>query len=223
MATYAKSTTTKSKFIMSAYRHLESQDDPTLTVRALAAENGYSVAALYKHFESLEYLLVVASIKFIGEYLSEYARLLDGSKSPLQIYAEGWDVFIECAFGRPDIFHRIFWEIEQEDLEHAFIDYYRVFPPEDPELNAVQFSVLITNDDLRGRDRTLLGPLVKCGELDAEGLKFLSMSTELIVSGLLKRAIGASEEERDSLKRHCRELVSRNISQCTECARGSSE
>lgn len=218
MATYDKGNATKGKFIMSAYAHLESRDDDTLTVRALAAENGYSVAALYKHFESLEYLLAVASIKFIGEYLDEYAKLLDGSKSPLQVYAEGWEVFIECAFERPDIFHRLFWELDPEELEHAFIDFYRVFPPADPHINAIQFSVLITNDDMCARDRKLLDQLVMRGDMDAETARFLSMSSELIVAGLLRRAIGATDREIDELKRRCSWLVSHNVAQCVEGA-----
>lgn len=219
MATYDKGNATKGKFIMSAYAHLESRDDDTLTVRALAAENGYSVAALYKHFESLEQLLAVASIKFIGEYLDKYARLLDGSKSPMQVYAEGWEIFIDCAFERPDIFYRLFWELDPEELEHAFIDFYRAFPPADPHLNAIQFSVLITNDDMWERDRKLLNQLVMRGEMDAESVRFLSMSSELIASGLLRRAIGASDSKIGELKRRCSWLISHNIAQCTREAR----
>ena len=78
MASYAKGNTTKSRFILSAYKHIQDGDYEMLTVRALAQENGYSVAALYKHFESLKYLLVVASVKFIDEYMALYTDILDG-------------------------------------------------------------------------------------------------------------------------------------------------
>jgi AcrR family transcriptional regulator len=211
MGSYSKGDATKRKFIMSACKHLESHDESTLTVRSLSTENGYSVAALYKHFESLEYLLDVASVHFLEEYLDRYAGLLDGSKSPLQVYIEGWNLFIECAFVRPEIFYRIFWKTDQETLELAFIDYFRSFPAADPHMNAVQFSVLITSGDMRERDLMLLRPLITSGVMDMGNAEFLSTTNELIVSGLLWRATETGESGRAILQKLCSKLVVENV------------
>ena len=211
MGSYSKGDATKRKFIISACKHLESHDESTLTVRSLSAENGYSVAALYKHFESLDYLLDVASVHFLEDYLDRYADLLDGSKSPLQVYTEGWSLLIECAFKRPEIFYRIFWKTDQETLELAFIDYFKSFPAPDPQMNAVQFSVLITNGDMRERDLMLLRPLVTIGLMNQNNADFLSTTNELIVSGLLWRATMLDAAGRAELQETCARLVMENV------------
>ena len=65
MAVYAKGIETKKRFILSTYHKLLVQDSSEISVRKLAEENGCSIAALYKHFESLDYLIAVASIRFL--------------------------------------------------------------------------------------------------------------------------------------------------------------
>ena len=72
MAVYAKGIETKKRFILSTYHKLLVQDSSEISVRKLAEENGCSIAALYKHFESLDYLIAVASIRFLDEYMVEY-------------------------------------------------------------------------------------------------------------------------------------------------------
>ena len=212
MASYSKGLATKRKFVMSAFKHLESHDERTLTVRMLAAENGYSVAALYKHFESLDYLLDVASVHFLNNYLNSYADLLDGSKSPLQVYMDGWKLFIDCAFEHPDIFYRIFWRTDRETLEFAFTDYFRIFPSASPEMNSVQFGILMSNGDMRERDLALLAPLLNTNIITSADAEFLCTTNELIVSGLLWRAVRSDQSDRESLRDLCHKLIIENVS-----------
>lgn len=109
MAVYAKGFETKKKYIILTYKKLLEKKVSEVTIRELANEKGYSAPAIYNHFESLEYLIVVASVKFLDKYVYEYGRLLDRNADLLKSYLGGWRLFNHYAFERPDIYYRLFW------------------------------------------------------------------------------------------------------------------
>ena len=88
MAGYEKGNNTKRRLIMAMYRNLEKKDASEITVRELAKENGCSPAALYRHFDSLEYLIILGTIRFFSDYMEEYGQLMDaydqGDKEVIQ-------------------------------------------------------------------------------------------------------------------------------------------
>ena len=92
MAVYAKGYDTKRKFVTLAYEKLQEKNISEVTVRELASGKGYTAPAIYKHFESLEYLLIVASVKFLDEYMYRYGKLLDNEEYKLKTYIEGWEL-----------------------------------------------------------------------------------------------------------------------------------
>ena len=62
MAVYEKGYETKRRLIMSMYNKLKVQDASEITVREIAK-------ALYRHFESLEYLIILGSMRFFIDYM----------------------------------------------------------------------------------------------------------------------------------------------------------
>ena len=128
MAVYSKGNETKKRFVMLTYHKLCEKKASEITVRDLARENGCSAAALYRHFESLEYLIAVASVRFLDEYMRQYASLLDSDRDLLEIYIEGWELFNHYAFARPDIYYRLFWGTDNGVFGAAFQDYFELFP-----------------------------------------------------------------------------------------------
>lgn len=216
MAVYAKGIETKKRFILSTYRKLLEQDSSEISVRKLAEENGCSVAALYKHFESLDYLIAVASIRFLDEYMVEYGKLMDMEKDPLSIYMEGWELFNHYAFQRPDIYYRLFWGDGNSIFENAFQDYFELFPVVGSEKYTAYYYTLLFDEDMQSRDFVVLRRIANMNLITDEDAYYYSWTNPLIVKGLLASAMKEKEEKRRELKEMCNKLIRRNMRQVLE-------
>ena len=109
MAVYEKGIETKKNLMRTTYRMLQNMDASKITVRAVAKEAGCSPAALYRHFDNIEYLIVLASIRFFENYMIEYGVLMDQEPNLLKQYVDGWRLFNRYAFERPDLYYRLMW------------------------------------------------------------------------------------------------------------------
>lgn len=101
MANYNKGIETKQKFILFTHRKLKEQSSAELTVRDLAQECGYSPAALYRHFGSMEDLIAVSSVCFLEKYIADYTNLVDDNDNFLTIYLKGWTLLIIMPLSAP--------------------------------------------------------------------------------------------------------------------------
>lgn len=216
MAVYAKGMETKKRFILSTYHNLLVKDSSEISVRKLAEENGCSVAALYKHFESLDYLIAVASIRFLDEYMVEYGKLMDMEKDPLTIYIEGWELFNHYAFQRPDIYYRLFWGDGNSVFENAFQDYFELFPVTGSEKYTAYYYTLLFDEDMRNRDFVVLRRIANQNLIGEEDAIYYSWTNTLIVKGMLASAMKEDEAKRKELEETCNKLIRRNMRQVIE-------
>ena len=195
---------------MLTYQKLQTMNAQELTVRNLAAEMQCSVAALYRHFESLEYLVAVASIRFLDDYMRQYADLLDSNMDFVRIYIQGWKLYNHYAFERPDIYYPLFWGPDNTLFGSAFQEYYELFPFEGSEkLTAYYYSILF-NDDIRERDFIILRRMQNLNFLDGKAAYFLSYTNPLIVKGMVDQAVFLDEEERKKQEILCNDLIEQN-------------
>lgn len=211
MAGYSKGNETKRKFVLSTYAKLCQGDASTLTVRDLSRENNCSVAALYKHFDSLEYLITVASVRFLDEYMREYARILDDGTDFLQVYLDVWELFNHYAFARPDIYYRLFWGEDNSIFGNAFQDYFELFPFPGSEKYTAHYYTLLFNENIQERDFMMLRRIESAGQITGEDAWFFSYTNPLIAGGLLKDAVAMGEERRREQERLCNRLIRENM------------
>lgn len=216
MAVYSKGIETKKRFIISTYNKLLVQDSSEISVRQLAKENGCSVAALYKHFESLDYLIAVASVRFLDEYMVEYGKLLDTGKNLLDIYIEGWELFNRYAFRRPDIYYRLFWGARNSVFENAVQDYFELFPITGSEKYTAHYFTLLFNDDMRNRDFIILRRIENMKLISDEEAFYFSWTNTLIVKGMLESAMKEEDDKCKELEELCNRLLYRNMQQVFE-------
>ena len=62
----------KVKYIQITSQILEHEGMSGVTIRKVAEKAGCTSAVLYKHFENKEHLIMLASIKFLEPYISEF-------------------------------------------------------------------------------------------------------------------------------------------------------
>ena len=211
MAVYNKGNETKKRFVMLTYQKLQETDASKLTVRDLARENGCSAAALYKYFDSLEYLITVASVRFLDEYMKRYANLLDSEQDFRDIYIQGWELFNEYAFDRPDIYYRLFWGKDNSIFGSAFEDYFELFPFRGSEKYTAQYYILLFDENMQERDYMMLRHVQSGGHIDNEQALYFSYTNPLIVKGLLGDAMKLEKPERLKLMGLCNRLLRKNM------------
>ncbi|MCD8197941.1 MAG: TetR/AcrR family transcriptional regulator [Lachnospiraceae bacterium] len=211
MAAYSKGNETKKRFILVTYRMLCEKDASELTVREIARESGCSAAALYKHFDGLEYLITVASVRFLDEYMLGYAELLDSDEDFLEIYIRGWELFNHYAFERPDIYYRLFWGKDNCIFSIAFQDYFELFPIRGSEKYTAYYYTLLFNDNMQERDALVLRRLENMGRMSGEDALYFSYTNPLIVKGVLEESIEYDASGRKKLETLCNQLLRKNM------------
>ncbi|POP32963.1 TetR/AcrR family transcriptional regulator [Lactonifactor longoviformis] len=216
MAVYSKGIETKKRFILSTYNKLLVQDSSEISVRKLAKENGCSVAALYKHFDSLEYLIAVASVRFLDEYMVNYGKLLDSGKNLLEIYIEGWELFDHYAFQRPDVYYRLFWGARNSVFGNAVQDYFELFPISGSEEYTAHYFTLLFDGDMRKRDFIILRRIENMKLISDEEAEYFSWTNPLIVKGMLESAIDEESAKCAELELRCNRLIRKNMQQVFE-------
>ncbi len=211
MPVYAKGFETKRKFITLTYEKLMEHNASTITVRDLASDNNCSAPALYRHFESLEYLIAVASIRFMDDYMQEYGKLLDEETDLMKAYIEGWEIFNRYAFARPDIFYRLVWGQYKRDFTAAINEYFELFPFSGSEKYPAYFYTMFFEDDIEVRDFVMLKRASNKQQISEADAIFISKTTNLIVAGMLTRSMDADDAEREKLHEECNWLIRENI------------
>ncbi len=207
MSTHKSSKQIKKRLIECVYTELLSNPVSALKVRDLAKKSGCAPSTIYQHFSNLDELIAVASIKFFDDYASEYSKMLDEHRDLIDSYLRGWELFCEFAFGRPDIYYHLFWDLNACDLEEAIGKYYSVFPLKPPEVYSVQYYLTFLGGDVVERDHVLMRSMASHCLVSIEDARYVSIVVTSIARSLLADCRGAGEEERKEASARCMGLV----------------
>ncbi len=211
MAVYEKGNETKRRFVMSMYDKLKVQDASEITVRELARENHCSPAALYRHFESLEHLIVLGSIRFFSDYMEAYGQMMDSVGNLMEAYLKGWWLFNHYAFERPDLYYRLFWGQNNRKLSDAVEEYFELFPMSGSQRYPAYFFTMLFTDNIQERDLLMLRRAVNYNMLSDEDAVYFSKSNPLIVKGMLEMYMGQELEVRRQGEQECNQLLLKNL------------
>lgn len=211
MAVYDKGNETKRRLIMSMYNKLKVKDASQITVREIAKENNCSPAALYRHFESLEYLIILGSIRFFTDYMKEYGHLMDSDDNLLDVYIKGWQLFNKYAFERPDLYYRLFWGQYNSMFSNALEEYFELFVIAGSEQYPAYFYTLLFTEDITERDFFMLKRAVNHNLLSYDDAVYFSKSNTLLVKGMLEMYMGQDLESRRQGEQECNGLISKNM------------
>jgi len=212
MRVLSKGFETKRRMVQLAYETLSQERADKLSARSLAKTGGFSPAALYRYFDSIENLITVASIKFMREYINDYGKLMDSDYDFPEVYVEGWKLFNRYAFANPDIYYGLFWGEYRGSYCNAMEEYYELFPVTGSKKYPTRFLTLFSSGDIYERDLQVLRQACKKKLMSEAEAVYLSRSNPLIVKGILLETLnskegGKAEEEANQLLQHNLELV----------------
>ena len=211
MAVYEKGNETKRRLILSMYNNLKTRSASEITVREIAKENQCSPAALYRHFESFEYLIILGSMRFFMDYMDEYGHLMDSDDNLMVTYVKGWKLFNKYAFERPDLYYRLLWGQYNSMFSNALAEYFELFSVNGSEQYPAYFYTLLFTEDMMERDFLMLRRAVNYDLLSDEDAAYFSKSNTLIVKGMLEIYMEKELEERRQGEQECNQLLLKNL------------
>lgn len=211
MAGYEKGNETKRCLILSMYNKLKDHDASEITVREIASENHCSPAALYRHFDSLEYLILLGSMRFFIDYMADYGHLMDTESDLMEAYVKGWQLFNKYAFERPDLYYRLLWGRDNMKFSDAVEEYYELFPVVGSERYPAYFYTLLFTEDIYERDLLILRRAVNHHKLSYDDAVYFSRSNTLLVKGMLELYMNKEPELRKEGKTECDQLLLKNM------------
>ena len=147
---------TAEAYIDLTYRIIATEGIEAVTIRYLAEKLECSTATLYRHFDSLEQLIVFASLRFLKPYVEEIAGL-GRAKYTLDTYYKVWDIFMRYSCENPQIFNYVFFNRYKEiHMIHNAVNQY--YEANSDDVDALQESLrpIFTGDDLFLRSSNFL-------------------------------------------------------------------
>ncbi len=207
MSTYKNGERTKKQLIEYVYAELLSNPVSSLKIRDVAKKSGCAPSSIYQHFSSLDELIAVASVKFLDEYTFAYSKMLNESEDLIDSYLQGWELFCKFAFGRPDIFYHLFWDLNTFDLEEAMSKYYAVFPLNPPKAYSIQYYLTFLIGDIVERDFVLMRTMASQHLVTVEDARYVSVVTTSIARNLLADCRTAGGQEKKEAGARCMKLV----------------
>ena len=135
----------KADLIKTTYTLLAEASPHDLSIRAITAAAGCTTGSVYRHFENVDHLLLVASVKFLEDYMTELNDLLLQDDDPLSQHIEMWRSFGRQAFANVDVFEMMFWDVPEDALNDAIFTYYQEFPESWRKLSGFQVMVFFSS------------------------------------------------------------------------------
>lgn len=135
----------KADLIEATYTLLAENRPHDLSIRAIASAAGCTTGAVYRQFENAEHLILVASVKFLEDYMADLNDILLNDEDPLRQHVEMWRAFGRQAFANVDTFEMMFWETSEDRLNDAIFSYYQEFPESWRRLSGFQVMVFFSS------------------------------------------------------------------------------
>lgn len=141
----------KADLIKTTYTLLADNSPHELSIRTITAAAGCTTGAVYRHFNNVDHLMLVASVRFLEDYMVDLNDLLLKDDDPLYQHIEMWRSFGRQAFANVDVFEMMFWDVNEEELNDAIFSYYQEFPESWRKLSGFQVMVFF-NSSLKERN-----------------------------------------------------------------------
>ena len=135
----------KSELIEVTYELLKVYSPEDITIRMIGSAAGCTSTTIYRHFENLDHLITVASVRLLESYIIEVGGILNAESSPLDALRAMWQSFSVQAFKNVETFEMLFFGRLQKYLNDAIVEYYQMFPSKWWSINGIFTTVFFSN------------------------------------------------------------------------------
>lgn len=174
----------KRSYVQIAARILASEGIKGVNIRRIAKEAGCTSAVLYKHFDNLDHLIILASVQFLEPYIKEVCRVTKRRDiSSIQIDLYLWKVFIKEAFRNKPYYEMMFFSSDKDMLEDYIYEYYSLFPQMEKDFDGLAASIIFSNN-LAEREYIRLRRAAHEGMITLENARLLSRLSTAVFNGM---------------------------------------
>lgn len=195
----------KRKLIEITYNMIAKEGMEAVSVRKIAKEAGCTAPLIYIHFENLNYLIILASIRFLQPYFEEIIEYSLREPDPVNCDRLAWHSFVRYAFRNPLVFHNLFWGEGNSIYADAIFDYFQLYPQEMQNADVSYHYISISSSSLEERDLLWLERGVKEGIVAEKDAVFTS---KILHSVVRSRLLDCVADYKDSVR------LNQRISEC---------
>ena len=195
----------KQELIRITYEILASEGSEGISIRRIASEAGCTSAAIYKHFDNLEHLIMLASVKFLEPYMDKLAELSKREDlSGIQMNLILWREFLREAFDKKEYYEMMFISADRNKMKACVEEYFNIFKDEFVDVDPVAAGILFSNS-IHYREAIRLQQAAAAGQISPRNARMLSDLTEAVFIGRLMRYDEEDDEKRAA--EECYELI----------------
>lgn len=118
------------QFINAAKELIDLEGFQNVSIRKIAQRAGFHNSTLYLYFQDLNQLLMLASMKYFGEYSHALNHLSHEARTPIEQFIKIWNYFFDTVLEEPLVFYNFFFGKDSDNLYNIMNTYYELFPEE---------------------------------------------------------------------------------------------
>lgn len=106
----------KQQFLNVTYEILNEEGVAGVSIRRLAKEVGCTSTVIYRYFDNVEHLIIMASVRYLERYIADFKRYTKEIRNPLELNLTLWERFVTYALEKVDVFEMLFSESTRKAL-----------------------------------------------------------------------------------------------------------
>lgn len=129
----AKDISTKKKYIDAAYSLICQEELDQINIRKIANLTGFSVGNLYRHFASLDELLLYATALYFRDYFiatEEMCRTVQNAQASIEPYLDYERLFAHYSFYHPHLMYNLYFGTASGRTSYIIEDCLRIYFPD---------------------------------------------------------------------------------------------
>ena len=187
----------KAELVNATYRLLLKNSPNKITIRMIATEADCTSTVIYRHFENLDHLITIASVKLLEDYIIAVSSLGNSTENSLDVLIDMWKEFSDVAFKHAEIFDMLFFGPYESRLNDAIVEYYQMFPSEHWSVNGI-FTMVFFSSDIEERNLIMVRRAAADGFFPSKDVATISeLQVSLFRGELLKHRDSHDSSETD--------------------------
>lgn len=186
-------------FIKASNKILEKDGVDAITIRKVASMVSVNSATIYNHFDNVEHLKIFSCLSCLDNYIKDLPNYIDENKDIVYNYKKVWECFINHTIENIDVFHILFFNKLQKELDVYLKEYYDIFPILVESLNSNIVNMLY-NSTLEKRNEILLLEMYRHNIICEERVAWINNLSIFCYESILHRIFSKKMSKEDGKK-----------------------
>ncbi len=200
--------TIEQQYVNTTYEMINKVGVEGISAREIAKRLKRTAPAVYRHFESIDHLIAVASVRFLKPYYDDMNDIAQNDPNPIILDTLAWECFAYYAFNNAAIFEILFMR-DSGMASKAVKKYYELFPDEIGVIkDYIRTAASIA--DLPKRDAMVLNLAAEQGIIEQNAVDYLVDIDIYVFYGMLYRYRNSNldaDKAREATRRYVRMIA----------------